>query len=322
MRRVAAFLALLVSARAETLLEQTTFREAPAWRLTDGKTEAIIVPAYGGRLMRYGKIGGPNWLWTGQPDEAGEYMRWGGDKTFPGPHTLWRFTMPKAWPPPAPDVTAHTVETKPGSITTTSPPWDAFGGAKVIREYAFENGELVIHHKITPVAGSALPVAAWVITQCEPAVAYVPLAKKSPYTDGVFWFGGKKQNVGATFISPTLLEFRPPVGAGFKVGAHPEKPALAAVRDGVLFLQRAEVQVATRKLPMDPTAQYPEGADGAGLSVEYYHHNLPPPRQYFELELLSPLRPAREGAAFTTRWSLHEIGTRAPAEAAAELLGR
>ena len=326
MHRALLLVAVALSVRADTLVEKTTFRDESAWRLTDGITEAIIVPSYGGRLMRYGKVGGENWLWNGQPDEPGEYMRWGGDKTFPGPHSMWRFTAKKSWPPPTPDTTEHAVEKTATGILTTSPPWDGYGGARVVREYGFENGDLVIHHRITPAEGSAVPVAVWVITQCEPSVAYIPLPKKSPYKDNVFWFDWSKRGTSGNLISPTLLEIRPTVGEVFKLGAHPERPALAAVRNGVLFLQRTEVEfsvkgeAAPRRGPRDPGAQYPEGADGAGLSVEFYHHNLPPPRHYIELELLSPLRPARKGAALTTRWSLHDIGARPAAEAAAELL--
>ena len=160
MRTAVALLAFAVSlpggssaADDKTTIARTQFRGGTAWRISDGATEAVIVPAYDGRLMSYGKVGSANWLWNGQPDEDGEHMRWGGDKTFPGPHS-----------------------------------------------------------------------------------------------------------------------------------------------------------------------QYPEGTNGAGLSVEYYHHNLPPPRQYFELELLSPLRPSCEGAAFTTRWSLHAVRGQSPADAASRIL--
>lgn len=318
------------TADATTVIEKTDFRGAAGWRITDGSTEAVIVPAFGGRLMRYGKVGGANWLWNGRTDETGEYMRWGGDKTFPGPHSMWHFTMPRTWPPPAPDTTEHKVEVKAHSIVTTSPPWEAYGGARVIREYRFDKGELVISHRITPVPGSAVPVAAWVITQCEPAVAYVPLPRLSPYKDAVVWLGGNRDAAPMRFASPTLLEIAPKTGAVFKLGSHPERPALAAVRNGELFLQRAEVEVrvrnpkpgepATQWVPADPNSQYPEGVNGAGLSVEYYHHNLPPPRHYIELELLSPLRPARDGAAFNTRWSLHPLGGQSPTDAATKIL--
>lgn len=337
MRKASALLAFALSlsggfaaADEKTTVEKIKFRDATAWRISDGVTEAVIVPAYGGRLMRYGKVGGANWLWTGQPEEVGEYMRWGGDKTFPGPHSMWHFTMPRAWPPPAPDTTEHAIEVKERSVVTTSPPWEAYGGARVVREYRFEKGELVISHRITPVPGSAVPVAAWVITQCEPAVAYVPLPRESPYKDAYVWLGGNRDAAQMRFASPTLLEITPKTGAVFKLGSHPERPALAAVRDGELFLQRAEVEArvrnpkpgepATQWIPADPNSQYPEGTNGAGLSVEYYHHNLPPPRQYIELELLSPLRPAREGAALQTRWSLHTLHGDSPADAAAKIL--
>src|SRR4051812_45720093 len=46
-----------------TQISRATYRGSEAIRLTDGRTEAIIVPSIG-RLMRYGLVGGENWLWN------------------------------------------------------------------------------------------------------------------------------------------------------------------------------------------------------------------------------------------------------------------
>ena len=53
--------------------------------------------------------------------------------------------------------------------------------------------------------------------------------------------------------------------------------------------------------------QYPEGADGAGFSVEVYHHDAPGLGEYTELELLSPLRRLDAGATLITRWNVHAL---------------
>jgi hypothetical protein len=215
---------------------------------------------------------------------------------------MWRFTQPTMWPPPLPMALPHTVQLEPGNgsvFRTTSPEWPGYG-ARVTRDYIFQKGNSIITHRITKVEGSAALVAAWTITQTTPdATVYVPLTPKSPYRDGVFWwdYSAAPEKLGATFLSPKLLRIQPVTGAGFKLGAHPAKPALAAVRKGLVFLQRADRQ----------EGEYPEGVEGAGFSVEVYHHSQPPPNQYTELELLSPLRRLDQGAELVTRWSIHEV---------------
>jgi hypothetical protein len=57
---------------------------------------------------------------------------------------------------------------------------------------------------------------------------------------------------------------------------------------------------------------YPEGADGAGLSVEVYHHDQKGPGEYVELEQLSPLRRLDAGLTLTTRWSIHPLPAEPP----------
>jgi hypothetical protein len=103
------------TARAAETVEKTKWREFDAYRISDGRTEAVIVPQLGGRLMTYRLVGGENWIWDGvagaEKDDVP--LMWGGDKTYIGPHSMWRFTQPKSWPPPAPDAAAHEAEVIP-----------------------------------------------------------------------------------------------------------------------------------------------------------------------------------------------------------------
>ncbi len=298
------FALLTAAAQAEPVVRTTRWRELDAYELSDGRSVAIVVPALGGRLVHYGLKDGPNWLWTGAPgrERKPDAQFWGGDKTYIGPHTLWRQYLPRAWPPPEPDRTAHRAELLAGArLRTTGEAWPGYG-ATIEREYDWdaENGDLVIHHRITPVAGSGMLGCVWVITQIAPVPeVYVPLASSSPYRDGWFEFdfGSGKARACATPATATLLRLAPRVGAGWKMGAHPPQPALAAVREGFAFVQRSDPQ----------KGDYPEGVDGAGLSVEVYHHSAAPPDQYLELELLSPLRRLDQGATLTTRWNIHAL---------------
>ena len=72
--------------------------------LGDG-VEAWVLSVSGGRLMRFGPVGGTNLLWNapaGALPDAG-WNNLGGEKTWVGDMSLWRGFDPKGrrWPPPA-----------------------------------------------------------------------------------------------------------------------------------------------------------------------------------------------------------------------------
>ena len=314
------FFQLAGAAFAEPVVTKTTWREMDAYQLTDGRAEAVVVPKLGGRVMVFRLVGGTNFIWSGEPGAETKPVTqmWGGEKTYIGPHTMWKFTQPRTWPPPAPDATEHAAEVLAGGrLRTVSPPWESCGGARITREYGFDaQGDFVMTHTISKVPGSQQLGSVWVIAQTIPSDAvFVPLAPDSPYKDNFFrfGFGAPRERLGAEILSPALLRLRPIAGEGFKIGASPRQPALATVKDGLAFVQRADAQ----------DGQYPEGADGAGLSVEVYHHDLPGPGEYIELEFLSPLHRLDEGATLITRWTLREWPADPPhgeAKAAEKLL--
>src|SRR4029079_14679683 len=112
-------------------------------------------------------------------------------------------------------------------------------------------------------------------------------------------------------MTSSLVELKPETGTIFKLGANPAQPALAAVKNGLAFVVQAEPQ----------EGQYPEGADGAGFSVEVYHHDAPGAGEYTELELLSPLRRLEAGATLITRWNVHALPKDDPSGAIAGIMG-
>ena len=282
--------------------EPLKWRGLPAFRLTDGHSEAIVVPSLGGRVIHFGLIGGLNWLWTGEPGAEGKKpaLYWGGDKTYVGPHTFWALTQDAMWPPPAPDFEPCEVVAPQGLFSTLGAPWPG-SRVRIRRDYSFgKTGELVITHSIAPAPGSREVAALWVIAQTIPTDSiFVPLPEHSPYKDGYFRFDFAKSAAPSWASHPLtgLLQLKPEPGVGFKIGATPARPALATVKDGLAFLQRADVQ----------KGMYPEGAPEAGLSVEVYHHDQKGTGQYVELEQLSPLRRLDQGITLTTRWSIHPV---------------
>src|SRR4029078_7662808 len=87
-----------------------------AYRISDGRTYAVVVPALG-RVMRYALVGGANQLWNAAPDrrfKPGEWQNWGGDKIWPAPQSQWPGLSGQSWPPhPTFDQTPHTAEVLP-----------------------------------------------------------------------------------------------------------------------------------------------------------------------------------------------------------------
>ena len=282
--------------------EPMEWRGLPAFRLTDGHCEAIVVPSLGGRVLHFGLIGGLNWLWTGEPgaERRKPALYWGGDKTYVGPHTFWALTQDAMWPPPSPDFEPCEVVAPQGIFSTLGAPWPG-SGVRIRRDYSFDKtGELVIIHSIAPAPGSREVAALWVIAQTIPTEAiFVPLPEHSPYQEGYFRldFANPAAPSWATQPLTGLLRLKPEPGVKFKIGASPARPALATVKDGLAFVQRADPQ----------EGMYPEGAPDAGLSIEVYHHDQKGTGEYVELEQLSPLRRLDKGITLTTRWSIHSV---------------
>lgn len=283
-----------------------------AFRLSDGRTEAIVVPAIG-RVMRYGFVGGPNLLWNTPRTgfNADEWRNWGGDKTWPAPQSYWPIYSGRGWPPDeAWDNSSHTPQVLSGGRLRTTSPISRGLGARIVREYGFNaRGEFEIAQILEKLRGAPMLLSLWNITQIAPPEAvFLPLNPQSVYKNNFFWFGGKaNEKVGVTAISPSLLQVRPvraATGSGnYKIGVDAPVAAIAAVSNGVAFVEKTA----------RPDGQYPDGAESAGFPVELYDSGDADRRaHYIELELLSPLRAARAGTrwAHTVRWSLHRLASR------------
>ena len=116
----------------------TVYDGQEAVRFSDGRTEAIIVPGIG-RVMSYRLVGGANLLWNTplqQGARTDEYVNWGGDKTWLGPHSQWITVLGRLWPPDLRwDMAPHQAEVLEGKrLRTTGPAWPGFG-ARIIREF-------------------------------------------------------------------------------------------------------------------------------------------------------------------------------------------
>jgi hypothetical protein len=204
--------------------------------------------------------------------------------------------------------------------------WRGFG-VRVIREFSFNPaGEFVVSQTLEKVEGEPRVLAIWPVTQVAPPDAiFLPLNEKSAYLWGYHPYGplpkaAKVEPVVDTPVQggtptprPRLLKITPTSGGGYKLGADSPVVSIAAVKDGMAFVQRTE----------KVKAQYPDGAEGAGLTVEFYNHGESGPGNYVELELMSPLYRLKIGESKTlvTRWSLHTLpGKAATPEHISQLL--
>lgn len=287
----------------------TVYEGRTAFRLSDGRTEAVVVPEIG-RVMRYGFVGGSNWLWNSPQKTYGknEWKNWGGDKTWPAPQQWWPAIAQRSWPPdPAWDGNSHRAKILPNHhLQMTSEVAKGFG-ARVVREFWFEqNGEFAIAQTVEKVKGEPLLLSIWNVTQIEPPDAiFLPLNSQSVYKNNFHWLVPPKSESPIVQITPTLLQVRPTVGVStknsYKIGADTPVVAVAAVKDGVAMIEKA-----TRE-----DGEYPDGAvGGAGFPVEVYN-NGDAKENYAELELLSPLHLFKKGDRYQhiVRWSLHRLSS-------------
>ncbi len=314
---------LCENGECQPAISDTTYFGRPALRLTDGKCEAVVVPSLG-RVMRYGKVGGANLLWNAPVSakyKAGEWKNFGGDKTWLAPQSSWSTFHGTGWPPdPAFDGTPHSAQVLSGGkvklVSQTSPTI----GIRLERMMWFNAaGEFVVEQCALKTSGAPVRVGLWSISQSVPgASVFLPIASDSVYKNGYFRFGTAKVPDECVSVANGLLRVDPvPRGGGKKFGVDAPIAAIASVRDGVAWVQRAA----------KPKGQYPDGADEHGFPVELYVSG-DANAFYAELELLGPLVNMVSGQkqTHTVKWSLHDLPSNdvddAPTQAALAALLR
>ena len=299
--------ALCASGQCQPAISQTRFFERDAFKLSDGKTEAIVVPAIG-RIMSYGKVGGPNLLWN-SPTSAGIDWGWknyGGDKNWLAPQAWWSVWHSKGnWPPdPAFDGLPHSAQVLSGGKLEMTSPLSPATGIRFIRTMSFaSNGEFVVQQRAVKERGARVKGSIWNITQIVPGEAmFLPTRGNSVYKNNFHFLSKNPMAQPFENLKPTLLRIEPKnSGGGWKIGADADVSSIASVKDGVAFVQKSA----------KPAGEYPDGADnGAGFPVELYINGGGQAETYYaELELLSPLRDFGVGTGWThtMRWSLHDL---------------
>jgi hypothetical protein len=295
--------ALCIDGECQPAITKLTFFSRPAYCITDGRTEAIIVPQIG-RIMSYGRVGGPNLLWNAPTPQGIDWgwKNYGGDKNWLAPQSDWPVSQGKGWPPdPAFDGQPHEVEILSGGKVRLTSPLSESSGMRFVRTIYFaDNGEMVIEQTAIKEKGAAIRAAIWNITQTAPGQAvFLPLSTESAYKKGYLQLQGKESPENFEAVKPNLLRVTPTKeGGGAKIGVDAPVSGIASVSDGVAFVQRAA----------KPAGKYPDGTNAAGLPVEFYIYSNPK-LFYYEMELLGPLKNFSPGgkSTHTLRWSLHDL---------------
>lgn len=278
-----------------------------AYRLSDGKSEAIVVPALG-RVMCYGLVGGANLSWNSVPAPAkpGEWRNWGGDKSWPAPQNRWPLSIGRDWPPhPSWDAEPHRAAVLPNNrLRLTSGVWPRFG-CRVIREFRFEpNGDFVVAQTYEKLSGPPVELAIWNITQvATPDAIFTSANPQSAYNGGFHWLTKPEKSPDVRFVRPDLLRIRSQGAGTSKIGSDAPLASVVVVKDGLAWTQKAA----------RPVGNYPDGAQGSGFPIEIFDLGGTGSGHYMETELLSPLRLFTAGSRWThsVKWSLHALNHKA-----------
>ncbi len=274
-------------AAAAVTVSATTYLGFEGYRLSDGRTEAVVVPALM-RVVRYAAVGGANWLWVSdaRTTPPAEWRNWGGDKTWLAPQLQWPGGLVgREWPPDDTWEAEGVAGMIPGGLRVTGRV-SAATGIRITRVYSFTaTGAFVITQRAEKMSGGPVVAGLWSVTQVVGATAvFLPVSPASGYRGRFHDFGWGMPAGAVAAAGRRMVAVRPDAAKWFKVGVDAPLSALVTVRGGEAFVQRAPH-------PTGPSLNYPDGATGYGCPVEVYNADGggKPAMRYMELELLAPL---------------------------------
>lgn len=306
--RVATASALCDEFGCEAAIAETKYHGYEAWRLTDGKTEATVVPALG-RVMSFKLVGGDEWLWSaiegsGKPVKWGAWTNWGGDKTWLAPQSRWGdFGSSNGWPPPREwDQMPFGAQVLSGGKLKIWSPVSSAGWRISRIFYHDDNGEFVVEQTVHKLHGDTQAASIWSVTQIggdKIDAVFLPRTASSSYEDGFVWLSKERDRVAPQAVLPRVLAVKPTLIGSYKIGTDAPRAALAAMRGDWAFVQRAP----------RPDGIYPDGQDGKSGTPAQLFGLGDAKMNYLEVELLSPLLefPAASQETHTVRWSIEQL---------------
>ncbi len=257
-----------------------------SWTVSNGKVEAVIVPAIG-RLMQFRFLGQGSPFWEDPalrgklPDPASsEWQNFGGDKTWPAPQADWERITARGWPPPvAFDSMPVVTSVRRDAVVLTSPIDPHFGirTERVIR-LEHEAPVMTIVTTYEKVSGDPAKVGVWIITQLEdPLLAAAPVPSPSHFPEGYNRQSGDQLPSNLTVEKGLLTLTRDPARST-KIGTDSER-----------LLWVGETQMLLIESPRIRGADYPDQQSSAEI------YTNPDPKAYVELETLGPLHDMKPG---------------------------
>ncbi len=290
--------------------QPASWRGFPAWLLTDGRLEALVVPALA-RVMSFRRQGGGELLWQMPEAEVARHPRprsgwrnWGGDRTWLAPQGDWRALVGHAWPPDCAwggEALPHEAAILPGGALRLTGPVSAASGIRLVREHGFADGEFVIAQRAEKVSGAPVRCAPWAVTCVPPPKeTVIAAAPGSAYPEGYYTWPGAK-SAPCIERRGDFLHIHRAAERGHKIGVDSPYAAIAASGPEETLVLRAS----------RPAGDHPDGVGGApGFPVEYYTNGPAgddtTEAHMVELELLAPIirLAAGESHTLTTRWSV------------------
>ncbi len=148
-------------------------------RLSDGKVEAVVTTDVGPRVIRLGRVGGPNLLW-GNAEDIGRM----GDAEFRiyGGHRFWH--APEADPRSyQPDNLPVRVTMRGGTVKLTPAMEPATGMVKEM-EIALDEGRFKVLHRLVNRNAWAVEAAPWALSMMAPGgFAIIPQEECRAHSD-------------------------------------------------------------------------------------------------------------------------------------------
>jgi hypothetical protein len=295
----ALFVSAISGAIGQVRCERVSYRGWPdSWRLSNPTVDLVFVPRVG-RIMRFGRIGGPNALWQ-NPDLVGkdpdlaakEWTNYGGDKVWPAPQSRW------GWPPDTDiDPGVHTVEALPGGKLRISGKASKHG-VRFVREISLAptGAEATVVSVMVNASDRPVEWSIWEVAQVnDPAWAEIPLERAA----GLNLFDDPTVRDRGLSIKGSI----PRGGALVQLTRDPKTGGKIGTDSST---QWARARVGDEQFTILGPNRQPGRYPDKGCLQELY--SSPDAAKYMELELLSPIRTLKPGesATFTTRWRLEK----------------
>jgi len=274
-------------------MDHFTYRDWPdAVRLTNGTAELIVVPSIGGRIMRYGLIGGENILWE---NPTASDKNFGGDKAWPWPQSDWKQLIGADWPPPdAYALTPCTVEQlDPLSVRITTSADPRFG-FRIIREIRMSDHgtRVTLESRLVPEPGAktvATQFAPWSVTQV-PNADFILARVAEDASNPPYRPLPPHAAAGVDRIGREVLRITRPSKDAAKIGI--DADILAWVNGSTFFMQRLQPASALPTNPGERAQVFLQGGDS--------------PDEYTELEFAAP-RGDLSRSVLRVTWEIHDL---------------